>query len=175
MQEPAGVFKVAHRRHFEQAVPQAAYMPGRVPRAAAHRQALRHEAAVRRAAGAAGGHSLLVLQALLRGASEGGAGPERSVRVEGGVHTRRAAGLDPEQHLQEELEDRAAGRRQAVDHVQSAGNRQQTARRRLPGFLRVGKVGVRLTLHGRLPAAGGHICRCCKNTSTCWFNEERRS
>lgn len=97
-------------------------MSGRVPRVACHRQALRYEAVVRGAAGAAGGYSVLVLEALLRGASKGGASFERVVRVEGSVHTRRTTGLDLEQHLQEELEDRVAGRWQTVDHVQSAGD-----------------------------------------------------
>jgi len=124
VQEPARVFKISDPRHSEQALPQAAYMSGRVPRATCHCQALCYETVVRRAAGAAGSYSVLVLQTLLRGASEGGAGPERAVRVEGGIHTRRTTGLDLEQHLQEEPEDRVAGWRQAVDHVQSAGNRQ---------------------------------------------------
>jgi len=124
VQEFARVFKISDPRHSEQVVPQAAYMFGRVPRATCHCQALCYEIVVRRAAGTAGGYSVLVLQTLLRGASEGGAGPERTVRVEGGIHTRRIARLDLEQYLQEELEDRVAGWRQAVDHVQSVRNRQ---------------------------------------------------
>lgn len=111
MQEPTRVFEVAFSRYSEQIVSQAAHMSGRVPRIAHNCQALCHEAAVRRATGAAGGHSVLVLETLFRGASEGGADLKRPVRVEGGVDTRRTTGLDSEQCLQEKFEDRPAGRR----------------------------------------------------------------
>lgn len=109
MQEPARVFKIAFSRHSEQAVPQTTDMSGCVSRAAHNRQALRHEAAVCGAAGPTGGHSFVVLETLLRGTSEGGADPERSLCMEGGVYTWRTTWLDSEQYLQEEFEDRTAG------------------------------------------------------------------
>lgn len=128
-------------------------MSGSVPRVAGNSQALCDETAIRRTTGAAGGDSVMVFETLFRGASESGAGLERIVRVEGSVHTGGITGMDTEQHVQKESEDRAAGRRETVDDVESARNRQQAARRSFLGFLRAREMGMCFALYGWFPAA----------------------